>query len=122
MKTVRLKTAAEKFKVHPRTILRALSDEVNVFWGENFNPKIDVTLLANSYSMSEKTLLRVLYARDTLLKPSEAASELKVRPRTFRWRKYRSAAHKGGIVRYSHSQIINEHLLKWDTEGTFLDI
>ncbi len=122
MKTVLLNTAARRFGVHPRTILRALSDATNVYWNEDFNPKLDVTLLANSYSMQEKILLRVLYGKDLLMKPVDAASELKVPTRTFRWRKYQAAARHGGIVRYSRTQIVNEHLLKWDAEGTFLDI
>ncbi len=122
MKTILLSTAAKRFEVHPRTILRALSDSVNVYWNEDFNPKIDVTLLSNSYSMNEKVLLRVLYGKDSLLKPVAAAAEIKVPARTFRWRKYQAAARHGGIVRYSRSQIINEHLLKWDAEGKFLDI
>lgn len=122
MDKVKLNTAAERFDVHPRTILRALSDEVNVYWNTDFDPFIDLTMLANSYSMSSRVLVRVIQGRDRLLKPSEAAGELKVPPRTFRWRKYKAAARKGGIVRYSRSQIINEHLLRWDQEGKFLSI
>lgn len=121
MQTIRLNKAAETFKAHPRTILRALSDEVNVFWNNEFNPLVDVTMLANSYSMNEKTLVRVLLGKDDLLKPGEAATTLKVPARTFRWRKYRAAARKGGIVRYSYAQLVNEHLSRWDEHGTFLD-
>ncbi len=121
MQTIRLNRAAERFKAHPRTILRALSDEVNVFWNEEFNPLIEVTMLANSYSMNETVLIRVLRGKDDLLKPGEAASKLKVPARTFRWRKYHAAARKGGIVRYAYSQLVNEHMSRWDEHGTFLD-
>ncbi len=122
MKSVRLNTAAHRFEVHPRTILRALSNEVNVFWSEGFDPLLDVNMLADAYSMNYKVLMRIFHNTDTLLKPVAAAHELKVPPRTFRWRGYRAAARHGGIVRYSRSQIINEHLLKWDTEDKVLDI
>lgn len=122
MKTTTLNKAAACFNVHPRTILRALSDKVNVYWNDDFNPNIDITVLANSYSMNEKVLLRVLAGRDVLLKPDQAAKELKVPPRTFRWRKYHAAARKGGIVRYSRSQIINEHLLRWEHDEDLSNI
>lgn len=122
METVLLNTAAKKFEVHPRTILRALSDSVNVYWNDDFNPKIEVTSLAYAYSMNRTVLVRVLCGKDTLLKPIAAAAEIKVPARTFRWRRYHAAARHGGIVRYSRSQVINEHLLKWDIEGSFLDI
>lgn len=117
MKTVNLDEAAKSFQVHPRTILRALSDETNIYWSEGFDPPIYVTALANAYSMKEKVLIRVLESRDTLLKPSQAAKELHTPARTFRWRKYNAAARKGGIVRYSRAQIINEHLLRWTEEA-----
>ena len=118
MEKVKLNTAADRFEVHPRTILRALSDQVNVYWNTDFNPHIDVNLLASAYSMDARILVRVFQGRDSLLKPTEASRQLKVPPRTFRWRRYKAAARKGGIVRYSRSQVINEHLLKWDHEGT----
>ncbi len=121
MQTIRLIAAARLFKAHPRTLLRAMSDEVNVFWNEEFNPRIEITMLANAYSMNEKTLIRVLQGGDKLLKPSEAATTLKVPARTFRWRKYRAAARKGGIVRYSYQQLVNEHMSRWDAMGAFLD-
>lgn len=110
--TLTLNNAAVHFRVHPRTIVRALSDKINVFWNEDFNPLISVTALANAYSMNEKLLIRVLDNRDILLKPAEAAKEIKTPPRTFRWRGYKVAARKGGIVRYSRAQVINEELLR----------
>ena len=117
MKTITLNEAAKSFQVHPRTILRALSDETNVYWSEDFNPPVYVTAVANAYSMNEKVLVHVLDGKDMLLKPVQAAKEVETPARTFRWRKYKAAARKGGIVRYSRKQIINEHLLKWTEEA-----
>jgi hypothetical protein len=122
MTTTSLNEAAKAFSVHPRTIIRAIEDRENVYWNEGFDPDLDLTVLANAYSMQKEVLSRALKGTDTLLKPVEAARELKVPPRTFRWRRYKVAARKGGIVRYSRSQIVNEHLLRWDAEGTFLQI
>ena len=102
---VPLNEAAEAFRVHPRTILRAIEGEENVYWTEDHDPDIKVSELAAAYGCKPAVLNRVFEGRDSLLTADEAAKELGIRPRTFRRDRPRHLKH-GGIVRYERSVIV----------------
>ncbi len=111
---ITLEAASKTFRVHPRTIVRALANEHNTYWSEDINHDMyKVTDIAKAYDITPAILGRVLENRDALLTPEEAAEMLKIRPRTFRRHMekgyYKNARVKHGkIVRYIRSKII-EH-------------
>jgi hypothetical protein len=114
MTTILLNDAALAFKAHPRTLLRAVSGSPNPYWTEDHNPTISVEDLATAYSCSVGVLARIFEGRDILLTPAEAAKEIEVPDRTFRYRDYPSIRH-GGIVRYARSRLLQRHYNKWET-------
>jgi hypothetical protein len=115
MITVTLNEASKVFKAHPRTILRAITRTPNPYWAEDFNPDIVVSELAQAYSCGNGLMKRLFEGRDFLLTPTEAARELEIPDRTFRYRKYPSVRN-GGIVRYPRSSLLHRHYKKWDNE------
>ena len=114
MLTLTLNDAAEVFQAHPRTILRALTNTPNPYWTEDHNPSVTYEDLAVAYACHKDTLRRVFEGRDSLLTPGQAAEELKIPPRTFRYRSYPSM-RCGGIVRYSRALMLQRHFNKWET-------
>ena len=104
--------AATIFKVHPRTIVRAVSGQHNTYWTEDINEYLySLKDIADAYELSVAELKRVIEGREELLTPNEAAEVLNIRPRTFRDRvkegRYRKVAN-GGIVRYLRSKITED--------------
>lgn len=108
----KLNKVAAVLKVHPRTVLRAITGDVNAYWAEGHNPDVDLEEVCIAFDMDTKVLRRCLRNSDTLLTPQEAASKiLKIPLRTFRHRKYPKAGSRGQIfVRYSQHEILNYHL------------
>lgn len=112
-KNIPLAQAAEAFKVHPRTILRALSQQQNPYWTEDINDDpISIEKLAEAYGTTVHFLNRVFDERDEILTVSEAALILGVSDRALRRRRtskktptIRTLSH-GGVVRFVKSQII----------------
>lgn len=109
---VTLEKAALSFGVHPRTILRAITGDYNIYWTEDINQEpCSIQDLADSYSTTTQTLCAVFEGRDSLLRPDEAASVVGIRPRTFRERvragRYKKIG-KGGVTRYLHSKLIED--------------
>lgn len=112
LRTITLEAAAKVFRVHPRTIVRALTGEHNTYWSEDINHSTySVSDIADVYGTSVEEINRVIEGRDAFLKPDEAAELLGIRPRTFRDRKgrYRKVGN-GGIVRYVRSKIIEDRI------------
>ena len=111
LQKITLEAAAKAFRVHPRTIVRALSGEHNTYWYEDINHDLyTITELAAAFDMEPKELRRVIEKREVLLKPQEAAKLLGIQPRTFRDRvhagRYRKVAnYSGRVVRYFRSKI-----------------
>lgn len=111
---ITLEAASKAFRVHPRTIVRAIANEHNTYWSEDINHKMyKVADIANAYQVTLPILGRILENRDGLLTPEEAADLLEIRPRTFRRHMekgyYSNAKVKHGkIVRYIKSKMI-EH-------------
>ena len=113
MAYVSLNRAAEKFKAHPRTLLRAISGEPNPYWTEDWNPDINIEDLCKAYNCKEKMLNKVFQGKEDLLTPAEAVDELGIPDRTFRYRKYPNIKN-GGIVRYVRSKMLQIHFTKWE--------
>ncbi len=109
---VSLTEAARIFRVHPRTILRAIAHEHNTYWHEDVNNQmVSIPNIAKAYNTTVQTIRAVLENRDTFLLPDEAAKALGIRPRTFRDRRIAGRYTKigqGGIARYLHSKIISD--------------
>ena len=112
LQSITLTRAAEVFRVHPRTILRAIAGQHNTYWSEDINnDKLSIDDIADAYGTSARTLRAVIEDRDELMTPDEAAEKLGVAPRTFRDRLIAGRYKKigsGGIARYLGSEIIND--------------
>ena len=113
LQTVTLKQAADVFRVHPRTILRAIERSHNTYWYEDSDKEeMQVEDIANAYGMSTAQLVAVLEKRDRLLRADEASEILGMAARTFRkWIVRKGVPEKwgrvkyGGITRYLESRI-----------------
>ena len=113
LQTVTLKVAAHAFRVHPRTILRALKGEHNTYWYEDSDKdEMIIAEIAHAYGMSTAQLVAVLEKRDSLLRADEASKVLGMAARTFRkWINRKGVPEKwgrvkyGGITRYLESRI-----------------
>ncbi len=109
-----LNQVASIFRVHPRTILRAIEGKHNVYWtDEDFcnEQRILLEQVATAYNTTVKTLNVVLDGRDELINPARAATVLGIADRTFRERKTAGRYTKigsGGIARYLHSKIVTD--------------
>jgi len=115
MTKILLNELADVLKVHPRTVLRALSGKENTYWASDHNPSIEVVDVALAYDIELDVLQRVLKGRDHLLTSPEAAAHISfiqdknVPLRTFRYRKYPTAIRTTGVVRYSKLAIGEYH-------------
>lgn len=112
LQSIPLIRAAKVFKVHPRTILRAIAGQHNTYWSEDINnDKVSIYDIADAYGTTAQTLRAVIENRDELLTPAEAAKKLRIAPRTFRDRliagRYKKIS-SGGITRYLRSKIIED--------------
>ena len=106
---ITLAQAAKIFRVHPRTILRAISGEHNTYWSEDINDQVmAISTIADAYNMTPRTFIAVIESRDSLLTADEAAAVLGIKPRTFRDRliagRYKKIG-RGGITRSLQSKI-----------------
>ncbi len=112
-KKITLEAAAKIFRVHPRTIVRALTGKHNTYWSEDINHDMyDIAGIAATYGITVADILRIIEGREALLKPAEAALVLKMRPRTFRGYVTNNAikgrVSSGGVVRYLQSKVITQ--------------
>lgn len=125
LQRITLEAAAGIFRVHPRTICRALTGEHNTYWTEDINHDLlSLSDIAGAYGMDVAALRRCVERRDSLLKAVEAADIMDMRPRTFRKHVMRTATRgrkngtsstaqytklgkvgSGGVVRYLESKI-----------------
>lgn len=112
IKELELDQVSNVMGVHPRTILRALENDINAYWAEGYNPMIKLEKLLKPFNMDYNTFHRVYKQQDEFLKPKEASKYLNIAHRTFVYRKYKAAIRRGGIVRFSKYEIINENLDK----------
>jgi hypothetical protein len=113
-----LEAIAKVFKVHPRTIVRALAGKHNTYWTEDINhDRYSTAEVAKVYGMNHNALIRVLEGRDELYTPKEAAKELGIADRTFRDRltrgQYKVIGY-GGITRYLRSKIVEDAIARME--------
>ncbi len=113
LQTATLRVVSDAFRVHPRTILRALEREHNTYWYEDSDhEEHSLEKIAKAYGMKTPALIAVIEGRDKLLSADEAAVVLGIAARTFRKHLNRGGAKKwgrvgyGGITRYLHSKVI----------------
>ena len=65
---ITLSEAAKIFRVHPRTILRAISGEHNTYWSEDINDQVmRISDIAYAYHMTDRTFVAIIESRDSLL-------------------------------------------------------
>jgi len=113
LQTVTLEIAAEAFHVHPRTILRAITQDHNIYWTEDINQDVmKIEDIADAYGIRTPSLVAVFEGRDSLLRADEAAEVLNMAARTFRkhlnikgTRERWGRVGYGGITRYLESRI-----------------
>ena len=60
MTQVELDEVASALKVHPRTVLRTLQDDVKAYWAPGYNPAVDTAEVALVYNVELDTLEKVL--------------------------------------------------------------
>ena len=117
---VRLDHIAIIFRVHPRTILRALTGEHNTYWYDDDNvnqQRILIEEIGYAYNTTARVLRAMIENRDSLLKPDEAAGEIGIAPRTFREHVAAGKFKKigcGGIARYQKSKIISAAIARME--------
>ncbi len=113
LQTVTLKKAAEVFRVHPRTILRAIEQDHNTYWYEDSDSDVlRIENIAKAYGVQTSWLVPVFEGRDALLRADEAAEVIGMAARTFRKHLHHKGTPErwgrvcyGGITRYLESRI-----------------
>ena len=114
---IELDDIAEILQIHPRTVLRYIHDDVNIYWAEGHNPVVNLDDVANGFGEDPLFFVPTVHAarkgRDKILKPSEAAAFIKVPLRTFRHRRYPALIRCGNIVRYSRYDVVNHNIEKF---------
>lgn len=117
---IQLNVIATIFRVHPRTILRALSGEHNTYWYDDDNvnqQRLKIDHIATAYNTTARVIRTMIEDRDSLLKPDEAAGEIGIAPRTFREHvaagKFKKIGY-GGIARYQKSKVISAAIARMD--------
>lgn len=111
---------AVKLKVHPRTVLRALSGVENTYWAPDHNPEVSLLDLSIAYGVEFDVVSDIMVGRDDLLKPSEAADYLsrtygrEVSVRVLRSRSYTPVISRPKVVRYSRLLISRQHVENYE--------
>lgn len=110
--TITLAAAAKLFKVHPRTIVRAVADDYNAYWTPDSDEDIyEIADIAAAFGVKDHLIRCLLDERDELVTAQEAAAYLGIAGRTFRVRVREGRYDKikrGGITRYRKSQVIED--------------
>jgi hypothetical protein len=109
-----LNDIAKALKVHPRTVCRAYTGVRNTYWSEDHNPELEIDKVAMAFGCPPHILRHALEGTDEFLSMKEAAQELGLKPRTFRWRNYTRTIRHGGVARYSRNKLLNENFRDWD--------
>ena len=111
---IELNSAAAILQMHPRTVLRHMTGDPNVYWTDDHNPVLKLGFVAAAFQCDPLFLSRTINERDAIFTESEAAEFLDLLPRTFRNHKYTPIIRQGRVVRYSRVALANEHFSKWD--------
>ncbi len=111
-----LNTVANTLKVHPRTVLRAISGQENPYWTKDHNPKVSLKEVSEGFGCSINQFKKLLGGEDLLLTPDEACELLKISKRTLRYRRAQGeltpVVARGSVVYYSRQHLLVKELKK----------
>jgi hypothetical protein len=103
---MQLNKVAEILRVHPRTILRALTRERNPYWAPAYDPEVRLAEVAVAFGCKPNTLRAICKEGIPLFTQKEAAAYTKIPQRTFRSRGYNPALYLNDkIYRYTPRQL-----------------
>lgn len=105
-----LNVVAERLKIHPRTVLRALTGDKNVYWTEDHNPSVDLVALALGFDCDYEVLERIVKNRNTVFTQEELAKHFDITTRSVRLRNYPPFISWGHVVRYHLPTAAEHHL------------
>lgn len=108
MATHDLNAVAAAMQVHPRTVLRRVTGEMNTYWGPGYNPDVSLSKVAEAYGVEEQVLQDALDYVDVILTPNEAADLVGRSVRALRRSPhlYPPAVKTAGVVRYSQNALL----------------
>lgn len=106
---------AAVLRVHPRTLLRHVTGEVNPYWVPGYEDEVtvDPDRVARALLVSPRVLREALEGRGRLLTTEEMALVLDVPRRTFEYRGYPATIRRPGLVRYHEPQVQRYHHKHW---------
>jgi len=106
---------AEILKVHPRTILRALTGEENPSYneGETEEMVLDESEVCQKLQIPPKVWKRVKGNKDSFLKRKEVIDLHEISTSTFKRRQYPIAAHFQRCCRYSEVDVNRHRVLNY---------
>ncbi len=108
-----LRKAAEALRVHPRTVMRRLTGDLQVrrsqSWGHADVYRVSVEQVAIVFDMDIRVLERTLAGRDELMTVREIAEYLRVPVGTFMYRQYPVAVYSHRLVRHSRRDTALAH-------------
>ena len=103
---MKLNTIADTLRVHPRTVLRALTRETNPYWAPGYDPTVRLAEVAVAFDCAPNRLRAIHNDQIPLYTQKEAAAYVKIPLRTFRWRRYNPAiSFNDKIYRYDETQL-----------------
>lgn len=105
IKQVTLNEAAKAIKVHPRTVLRAISKDKNPYWTSSYDPILSVSVIAKGFNTNQNCITDALSGRDQLITTNQAAKAYGLTPRGFRYLGLAPDIRNGSVVRYRQSRI-----------------
>jgi len=107
-----LADAASMLKVHPRTILRGVSDSGNPTYtpGDEHSKYVSAESVRQAYAVPSRVWSRVIHGSDELLTRHEICEEFNINGNLFKKRRYPCHARRGKVLRYSRKNWIEHHL------------
>lgn len=117
-KSASLTDISKALKIHPRTVLRAVSGKPNAYWAEGYETEIALVDVAMAYDADLMMLQDVVLGDDELMKQDEAVEWLaqtygddaRMSSRNFRYRGYPAAVRSSRVVRFSQIQLGDYHI------------
>jgi len=114
VQSITLDDAASILAVHPRTILRAITNELNPYWAPGHNPDIPLMDVLMAFAIEQDDFIAVLNGEDEVFKRKDACQFVsdKYKPikiRTFELRKYPPFFRFRSVVRYSRRMVESYH-------------
>lgn len=110
----KLTTVAETLGIHPRTVLRAISNEANPYWTPKFDPSVEMSDITEAFGCTSTEFRRLLNGDDQLMSPDEACIFLNMSKRTLRYRRAEGelvpTVARGSVVRYSRRHLAEREI------------